>query len=368
MTDARTLFAKTLVLAPMTKGSNLPYRRLCRELGADVTVGEMALAKHLAQKRRGELALLRTHPTDHPFGAQLADRHDATLEVGAKMAVERGADFVDLNCGCPIDEFTRKGLGAALLQHPAKFARLVGTLRKSVEVPITVKLRLGWNDDTKNFLELARLAVDAGADAITLHGRTREQRYSKAADWDAIAALKASVNVPVIGNGDLLTWWEIDERWTKSGVDAVMISRGALIKPWIFQEAKEKRTIHKTAAERMALLRRYVELAREHFGTDDHATVRIRMFLVWHLAFFCRYRHLPDATYRQDAWSHPLLQTRLPDPPPITDGLEGLLARVDKAAHEHVAAIALGEIGEDAPHPPLPENTREAAVEAEAKG
>jgi tRNA-dihydrouridine synthase 3 len=351
--NAFDIFHGKLVLAPMTKGSNVPFRRLCRELGADVTVGEMALAYKVNQEKRSELALLRVHPEDRPFGAQLADRVPQSLAHAAARAEEMGSDFVDLNCGCPIDYFTSKGLGAALLDRPKKFGELVRAMRMAVTIPVTVKIRLGPNDREKNFLELAKIAEGEGANAIAMHARTREQRYSKAADWDRLAELKQAVSIPVIGNGDLLTHWEAHERWQRSGVDALMTARGALIKPWIFQEIKERRTIHKDAEQRLALYRRYVALALEHFGDDDHGRARVREFLIWHLEFLCRYRQLPEAVYDSPEFAHPLLQTRF-TPPSTGEGLEFLLSRTDAAAHAHVAAIALGEIPVDAEPPPLP--------------
>jgi tRNA-dihydrouridine synthase 3 len=366
---ARTeLFDRKLVLAPMTKGSNVPFRRLCRELGAGVTVGEMALAIHVNQKKRSELALLRVHPADRPFGAQLADKVPDSLAEAAMTAEEMGSDFVDLNCGCPIDLFTRRGLGSALLERPRRYADLIRAMRRVVAIPVTVKIRLGYDDRRRNHLELARIAQEEGAAAIAVHGRTREQRYSKAADWDAIAEVKAAVSIPVIGNGDILTWWEAEDRWQKSGVDALMIARGALIKPWIFREITERRTLALDARERLALYRRYVALAREHFGSDEHGNRRVREFLLWHLDFLCRYRPLPEDVYHAPQFAHPLLQTRF-SPPIVADDdpLETLLARTDAAAHDHVAKIAMDEIDEDAPPPLAAEVGRDAAL-AESNG
>ncbi len=361
---AAQIFHGKLVLAPMTKGSNVPFRRLCRELGCDVTVGEMALAYNVIARKRGELALLRTHPLDHPFGAQLADRNPDSLGQAAAIAEEMGSDFVDLNCGCPIDLIANRGLGASLLDRPKRFAELVRAMRQAVVIPVTVKIRLGIDDKHKNFVEIGRIAESEGANAIAMHARTKEQRYSKAADWDRIAELKQAVKIPVIGNGDLLTHWEARERWTKSGADALMTARGALIKPWIFREIKEGRSIHLDANERLALLRRYVSLAREHFGDDDHGNSRVRFFLVWHLDFLCRYRPLPEDVYHSPDFAHPLLQTRFTPPTSeqVGGGLAYLLARTDKAAHEHIARIAMGEIDENAPPPPIPSPSNEDAV------
>ena len=347
-----SLFDHKLILGPMTKGSNTPFRRLCREQGAEVTFGEMALAKKVVQGRKGELALLRAHPEDHPFGAQLAARDPDTLTAAAQQAEALGSDFIDLNCACPIDQFVRRGLGAQLLRQPAKFGKLVGALRRAVSLPISVKIRTGWSETKQNFLDIGRIAQAEGACAVTLHGRTREQRYSRAANWELISELKQTLSIPVIGNGDLLTHWEIQEHWDRSGCDAVMLARGALIKPWIFREAREQRSILLSAEERLALLVRYVELGLEHFGSDLHGRGRVRQFLIWHLDFFCRYRPLPEETHRLGEDQHPLIQTRHSSNA-APDTLEGLLERSDVAAHEHIAALAMGEIDPGTAFPPV---------------
>ena len=156
-------------------------------------------------------------------------------------------------------------------------------MKASVQrAPVTVKIRLGWNDEDRNYLDQARAAVDGGADAITVHGRTRNARYRLAADWDAIGEVAAAVPVPVVGNGDLLFPHEISAALARSGCAGVMVARGALIKPWIFREAVEGyRQIDGEA--RLGVYRRYVALAREHWGEDDAALLRIREFLRWHV-------------------------------------------------------------------------------------
>ena len=260
-----TALPGALVMAPMTKGSNLPYRQLCVELGARVLVSEMVVARRLKQRRRGEFALIRRAPDEPCFGVQLAGNQPEEMAWAAALAEARGADFVDLNLGCPIDHFTRKGLGAALARQPSRVRRIVEAMRAAVKVPVTVKIRLGWTDSKRNYLDLARAIVDAGAAAITVHGRTREARYRHPAEWDAIAEVARSVPIPVVGNGDLLYPHEIDRARAESGCVAVMIARGALIKPWIFHEASIGYW-DITAEERLAIYRRYVVLAREHWG------------------------------------------------------------------------------------------------------
>ena len=156
----------------------------------------------------------------------------------AALVAARGVDFVDINCGCPIDYFTRKGLGASVGRHPNRLRRLVEAIKRAAApLPVTAKIRLGWSDTNRNYLKQAQAAVDGGADALIVHGRTRNARYRFAADWAAIGEIAAAVPVPVIGNGDLLFPHEIEEARQRSGCAAVMVARAALIKPWIFREA-----------------------------------------------------------------------------------------------------------------------------------
>lgn len=334
-----------VVMAPMTKGSNLPYRRLCIELGARVLVSEMVVARRLKQRRRGEFALIRRAQDEPCFVVQLAGNRPDEMAWAAALVGARGADAVDLNLGCPIDHFTRMGLGAALGRKPNRVRLNVAAMATAVKVPVTVKIRLGWSADSRNFLDLARAAVDAGAAALTVHGRTREARYRHPADWDAIAQVAASVPVPVVGNGDLLYPHEIRERLASTGCAAVMIARGALIKPWIFREALTGEYWDITAEERLTIYRRYVALAREHWqhprrddgdgdaggaaSLDDYGRTRLREFLRWHVGFWCRYApQRPDGTW-------PSMQQResafVPRSP-----LEALLSRSDEAALDYV--------------------------------
>jgi tRNA-dihydrouridine synthase 3 len=319
-----------VVMAPMTKGSNLPYRRLCVELGARITVSEMTLARRLKQRRGGEFALIRRFEGEPCFGVQLATNKPDEAAWAAALVEARGADFVDMNFGCPIDYFTRMGLGAAIGQHPNRIRRLVEAMKQSVaSIPVTAKIRLGWNEKTLNYLDQARAAVDGGADALFVHGRTRNARYRSAADWDAIAAIVSAVPVPVIGNGDLLFRHEIDEARRHSGVAAVMVARAALVKPWVFREAAAG-DWDISAEERVAIYQRYAELAQEHWGSDEHGLARVRTFIRWHLDFWCRYvpRHADG--------SYPSMQRR-EAAMPARSPLEQLLARADEQAFDYLA-------------------------------
>ncbi len=330
--SAPSPFLDTVVLAPLTVGGNLPFRRLCVELGADVTFGEMALVRKLLGGSPSEFALLKSHPEERFFGVQLADNKPDSLAEGARLAGSRGARFVDLNCGCPIHEITRRGLGASLLRKPSRLGRLVAAMAKAVSVPVTVKLRVGWSEDEANVLQVARACEENGAAAISIHGRTREQRYSRAADWEIVGRVAAERGVPVIGNGDILTHYEARDRMSRYGVRSAMLARGALIKPWLFREIREGRTWLPTPEERFGVLWRFVELLRDHFGTDERGQKRMMRFLPWHMNFFCRYVPLPEDPYEEQSRSHPLLQSRLQAPPPESP-LERLLADARPETH-----------------------------------
>ena len=350
MTALRDTLQGVLVMAPMTKGSNLPYRQLCQELGARVTMSEMAVARKLKQKRRGEFALIRRAPDERFFGVQLAGNKAEEMAWAAELAESRGADLVDVNLGCPIDYFTSKGMGAALAREPRRVRKIVEAMKQAARrIPVTVKIRLGWNDEHRNYLDVARAAVEGGADAIFVHGRTRAARYTMMADWTAIAELAAAVPVPVIGNGDLLFRHEIDAG-LGAGCTAVMTARGALIKPWLFREATEG-DLDLTGEERLAIYQRYVALAKAHWGADEHGVGRIREFLLWHLGFWCRYApRRADGTYptmqRRESW--------IPRTP-----IEALLARADAPAHGYLADRLLSEQSIDVDAAPEPAQARE---------
>ena len=356
--NLREVLTGAVVMAPMTKGSNLPYRRLCVELGARVTMSEMTVARRLKQKRKGEFALIRRFEGEPCFGVQLAGTNPEEMGWAAALVESRGADLIDLNCGCPIDHFTHKGLGASLGRQPTRIRRIVESMKKQVKVPVTAKLRLGWNEESRNVLDQAQAAVDGGADAIFVHGRTRNARYRFAADWDAIGTVVAAVPVPVVGNGDLLFPDDIARAKARSGCAGVMTARGSLIKPWIFREATDGyRDL--SGDDRLAIYRRYITLAREHWGDDDHGLERVRLFVRWHLSFWHRYlRQRPDGSF-------PSLQVRDADHNTHSP-LEELLARSDDAALEYLADCLTHQREILVNDAPAPADAREAEfVEAE---
>ena len=348
-----------LIMAPMTRGTDLPFRRLLVEQGATICLGEMAYAHKIVRDARSEQALMRRHPDERCFGVQLAGKHPEVMAEAARIAVDHGADFIDVNMGCPIDDTTKRGFGAALLQRPGKVGRLVGAMRAAVQVPISVKLRLGWSAEKPTFLKVAKAAVEAGADVVALHARSRAQRYRRAADWERVRELVETVPVPVVGNGDIMDWRDAKSRLEASGATAVMVGRWGLARPWIFAEYAAQQDRDLDAAARLALLRRYVALCLEHFGDDDKGRARTRQFFGFHQDFFRRYRRRArrDGVNSDDPrdWGEA-----------PTDELERWLCRADLEAVERLADWLVDGREVDPPSAPAADAIR--AVKSPAYG
>jgi tRNA-dihydrouridine synthase B len=227
------------VLAPMSGITDSAYRALVKELnpgavGLVVTelVSIEALARHDLRTHR----MLRYRPHERPLSIQLFGAEPGRMAEAAAIAEALGADVIDVNCGCPAPKVTKKGGGADLMRRPAVLAAILRALRRTLRIPFTVKIRAGWDETSRNAVEVARMAAGEGAAMIAVHGRTRTQLYSGEPDWQLTAAVKAAVRVPVVGSGDIVTAAQALERLRTSGVDGVMIGRGSLGHPWIFRE------------------------------------------------------------------------------------------------------------------------------------
>jgi tRNA-dihydrouridine synthase 3 len=296
-------FSGKSVLAPLTTVGNLPFRRLCKALGADVTVSEMAMATNLLQGQASEWALVRRHPCEDLFGVQLCGGYpDAVARCAEVFAdLELSCDFVDLNCGCPIDLVCDKGGGSVLLTKPQRMENICRAAAPLLHVPLTLKTRTGFTDDEalRNAHEIAPKLASWGVTALTLHGRTRGQRYTRTADWDYIKRVSDALRsgdggeskapVQLIGNGDVASWTEFREHSAGHGVDTCMVARGALIKPWVFTEIKEQRHWDISAPERLDLLRTFCSHGLEHWGSDARGVENTRRFLLEWLSFTHRY-------------------------------------------------------------------------------
>ncbi|GFR51807.1 hypothetical protein Agub_g14266, partial [Astrephomene gubernaculifera] len=275
------------------------------------------------------------------FGFQVACKTISDGIAASKLAKEGGAQFLDINCGCPIHEATRRGMGSAMLRKPRSLAKMVAGIAAESELPVTVKVRLGENDKRINVDTVVQFLERAGAAAVTIHGRTAEQRYKKPADWGRVASVAASTSLPVIGNGDILTHYEASSRLAESGCTAVMAGRGALIKPWLFLEFKEGRELLLTTTERVGVYRLLVSYMKEHFGDDEWGRRKAWYFFPWHFDFLTRYRPLPEAVYGDLSRQHPLILTRMdPADPRVGEELgslpwaERLLRCTHPEAHE----------------------------------
>ncbi|MCX7919862.1 MAG: tRNA dihydrouridine synthase DusB [bacterium] len=225
------------ILAPMAGYTDLPFRLLCRKYGATLAYTEMVSAAGLVREHRKTNELLRSSPEDKPLAVQLFGNEPNILGKAAKLAVAYGADFIDLNCGCAVKKVVKQGAGSALLQSSELLLKLATALVDSVPVPVTVKLRSGWDDHSDELGELTQRLEQVGIKAISLHPRTAQQGFRGNADWSVIKKIKRHLSIPVIGSGDVKTAADAIKMLNETKCDAVMFARGALGHPWIFAEA-----------------------------------------------------------------------------------------------------------------------------------
>ncbi len=235
---AALLRSNPLVLAPMAGITDLPYRIICREMGAGLVYSEMVSAEALTRSQKRTFAMLATDPRERPVVFQLFGCNPESMAGAARILSERDIDFIDINMGCPVPKVLRSGSGAALLRDIDLARRIMLSVVQASRVPVTVKIRLGW--DAKNIIahDLARTAEEAGIAAVTVHGRTKAQGFSGAADWSMIGQVKRAVRIPVIGNGDVRSARDAKRMLMETGCDGVMIGRAVQGNPWIFREAR----------------------------------------------------------------------------------------------------------------------------------
>ncbi|MEV7759529.1 tRNA dihydrouridine synthase DusB [Curtobacterium flaccumfaciens] len=279
-----------VVLAPMAGITNMAYRRLCREYGAGLYVCEMITSRALVERTPVSMQLIQHHESETPRSIQLYGVEPNTVAEAASILVgEDRADHIDLNFGCPVPKVTRKGGGAALPWKLDLFRELVTkTVRAAGDVPVTVKMRKGIDEDHLTYLDAARIARDAGVAAVSLHARTANEHYSGHADWSAIATLKETVtDIPILGNGDIWSAADALRMIDETGADGVVVGRGCLGRPWLFGDLAaafrgEGLRYMPSLGEVANGFRRHAELLVEFFGDEEHACRDIRKHVAWY--------------------------------------------------------------------------------------
>lgn len=263
-----------VMLAPMAGVTDAPFRAMVRKFGGELLFSEMILADSLARAHKRTTEMAMPDETDAPIAIQLEGRNPDTMAAAARIA-ERHAAFIDLNMGCPVNKIAKAGGGSGLMRDEELAEKIVRAVVDAVKVPVTVKFRLGWDEESKNFADFGKRMEQAGASAVILHARTREQQYGGKADWSAFGELKRAVSVPVVANGDIKTKADADFVKSEYGTDAVMIGRQALGRPWVLAEVSGRAVVRppvvETVLEHLELMQKYygakaIFIARKHIA------------------------------------------------------------------------------------------------------
>ena len=279
-----------VLLAPLAGVSDWPFRLLCGDLGADETVTEMISAQGYLcapEDNRATQDLLLTHPGEPPVAAQVFGHDPRWFYDAIRKLTDSGLySGIDINMGCPAPKVTNGGSGSALMKTPELAAKIIKAARQATQLPLSVKMRIGWDEKSINVLPFSKMAEEEGADYITVHGRTRAQHYSGKANWEAIARVKRERKIPVIANGDVFSWADAKALLELSGCDGVAIGRGALGNPWIFREIKQglagRDPLPADPLEIQELCLRHARLMAEWKG-EDRAVIEMRKHFAWYL-------------------------------------------------------------------------------------
>ncbi len=274
-------------LAPMAGVTDLAFRQLCREMGCGLLYTEMVSAKAILYKNKNTFPLLDTAPAEHPIAVQIfGSDADIMADMAAKLAEERSFDIIDINMGCPVPKIVNNHEGSALMKNPKLVEQILDKMVKKVNKPVTIKIRKGFDEQSVNAVEIAKIAEACGVSALAVHGRTREEYYSGTADYGIIAAVKRGVSIPVIGNGDIRSAADAKRMYETTGCDGIMIGRAARGNPWIFKEIASYFS-HGTVPERptpeeiKAMILRHAELMVRYKG--EYTGIReMRKHVAWY--------------------------------------------------------------------------------------
>ncbi|HRO67213.1 MAG TPA: tRNA dihydrouridine synthase DusB [Pseudobdellovibrionaceae bacterium] len=271
------------VLAPMAGITDHAFRSFMREMGSSVVVTELVSATGIEYQSKKTLDLMSFDEGQRPIGIQLFGEEPGIVAKAARFSQEKGADFVDLNFGCPVPKVVKKGGGSAILRDLDALRAMVSTVKKAIDIPLTIKIRTGWDSESRNADEVCRIAFEEGVTWVAIHGRTRAQAYEGRADWDYIAEVKAKAPLPVLGNGDILTPRQAVERLRQTGVDGVLIGRGALKNPYIFRDALSLWREEETLPSDRNFGRLYQSLAEKIQAqcSEQISQIQLRKFAAW---------------------------------------------------------------------------------------
>ncbi|MBA2404468.1 MAG: tRNA-dihydrouridine synthase [Bdellovibrionales bacterium] len=291
MSLGKVHFSSNLLLAPMAGICNLPYRLLMQDLGAGGSVSELISCHGINYGNQRTLEMLRIDPLEKNVGIQLFGEDGDSMSRAAEVAESFGPKFLDINMGCPVAKVVTKGGGSALMREVKNLAPLFEKMRSKMKIPLSIKIRTGWDHNSLNAAEILKIAHESGIEWVAIHGRTRTQQYTGVANWDFIESLNEVKSLPLIGNGDLHHPYGVSERLQKTQCDALMIARGALRNPFIFLEsldpsyASQKKSIF-SGQDYWEVIQRLHQYITEIFPEERTSLVQIRKLIVWFAAGF----------------------------------------------------------------------------------